>query len=89
MSAIAPIKHEMKLRFGNCVVACAPGEIILIDMDSARGGCSYDISCFRLFVHCWLCENNRIAFSIAHHDRNWMMNLNLIHVNYFHHYDLT
>ena len=50
MSAIAPIKHEMKLRFGNYVVTCAPGEVIFFDMDSAHGGCSYDISCFRLFM---------------------------------------
>lgn len=48
MSAIAPIKNDMKLNFGNSVIACVPGEVIFIDMDTVYGGCSYDVPCFRL-----------------------------------------
>ena len=50
MSDIAPINYEMKLRIGKNEVTCFPGEVIFFDMDNAHGECSYDITCYRLFM---------------------------------------
>ena len=50
MSAIALIKHEMKLMIGNLEVRVHPGEVIFFDMDTTHGGCGYDVNCYRLFM---------------------------------------